>query len=144
MKLRSDFVTNSSSSSFVLGFKNEESIHDECIDAFKEYSPELLGILLQDVDTNKHQTKEQIIKAMKEDLWWSAQFELWLRNNYADPDDKDVDMLVEEWLKDITQRMDGKSVFIEVTYGDHDYVGAELEHEVVPNLPITIHRISNH
>lgn len=49
MKIRKGFVTNSSSSSFILGFKSKDTVKTDLVDSLINKSPEVLSRVIRDV-----------------------------------------------------------------------------------------------
>lgn len=142
MKVRSDFVTNSSSSSFILGFKSNEELK-----AYQElYGECFMGDLIQ---------KDEIDK-ITEYAAESAAFRYSIRVNGKriwdmKKDDPDYQVLLEQAEKEEakmrqslkTQMLKYPILYI-VEYEDHTEYGREMEHEIMPYLDCTIYRVSNH
>ena len=59
MKIRTDFVTNSSSSSFILAFNNEASIVEELL---KDNTCGQFKRLLEDITASRHVNNPPLIK----------------------------------------------------------------------------------
>lgn len=73
MKIRKGFVTNSSSSSFILGFTSEENIKKELeAEDLKEYFDEVL----EDVTRGIRLTKNEILEEYSEEIYYDTLWEL--------------------------------------------------------------------
>ena len=69
MKIRKGFVTNSSSSSFILGFTSEENIKKELeAENLKEYFDEVL----RDVTRGIRLTKNEILEEYSEEIYYDT------------------------------------------------------------------------
>ena len=155
-KIRTDYVTNSSSSSFILGFTSEENIYDELISGFPKWAANYFDIVSSDVQLEKRLSKDEVIAMAREELQWNAEWNVrdaYQRKNrcsyheawdYVDTDDgrAEVAAKIERYVNDIIKDMEGKSVFVEVEYDDH--CNSELEHEIMPKVESTIVRFSHH
>ncbi len=152
MKIRKGFVTNSSSSSFILGFKSEESIKEELeAENLKEYFEEIL----KDVTKATRLDKEDVLQGYSEEIYYQT---LWdVEDNLDVPYDEKFEMreteefqeelnkAIADRTSELEQAMEGCSVFVEISYSDNGgFRYSELEHYVVPNMKCCLAAISHH
>lgn len=156
MRVRKSFVTNSSSSSFILGFKDEDSMYetlkeDDVSDYFSIIYQDCLDAEKMDLETMLNNYKEEIEGDIHWGIIWTYEDkhgrfswdeirEFEKTDEYKEYYEKKLNECIEPLRKDA----EGKSVFVEVNYEDHSNIGSQLEHEIVPNLNCCLRRISHH
>lgn len=152
MKIRKGFVTNSSSSSFILGFTSEENIKKELeAEDLKEYFDEVL----RDVTRGIRLTKNEILEEYSEEIYYDT---LWKLENRLDvPYGKRFEIretkefqnklnkAITDRVSELEEDMQGYSVFVEINYSDEDGLRySTLEHHVAPNMNCCLAAISHH
>lgn len=152
MKIRKGFVTNSSSSSFILGFTSEENIKKELeAENLKEYFDEVL----RDVTRGIRLTKNEILEEYSEEIYYDT---LWKLENRLDvPYGKrfeirktkefqdELNRAITDRMSELEEDMQGYSVFVEINYSDNDgLMYSTLEHHVVPDMNCCLAAISHH
>lgn len=116
MKIRTDFVTNSSSSSFILGFQDEQEIYELASELPDYWKSEVVDGVINEVLQGVVPKEEA--KCMISRCGYSS-----------------IDLL---------ERIEENSVLSIVTYGDETKLESELQYEIMPKLSATIQKISNH
>lgn len=152
-KVRNGFVTNSSSSSFILGFKDEDSIaktlaDDNTCGYFETIYHDCLESEKMDIETMLDNCRESIYWEVfynlkykfEERMNWNEIFEFTKTDEFKKLVEEETDKRINELRKDA----EGKSIFVEVEYEDHSLSGSELEHDIVPYLDCCLKRFSNH
>lgn len=157
MKIRLDFVTNSSSSSFMVGFKDENSIEENLKKEPRLYRH--LNEVLRDIKENKV-TKEEALDIFRDEIEWDARDQVreeltkekvfWYRDFYewykdrsnAEEFESKVKKLVDEWSEEFKEKIDGYGYLAVVEYDDS--IDDDLEYYVMPYLDCTIKRFSHH
>lgn len=161
MKVRMDFVTNSSSSSFILAFKDKDNATAAIIDSLK-YNPEALGYVLRDITEAQPLSEKQLQERLQDEAesyaymkmhygdggWWSSRkptFENEFLKNHPDYDcwtmQKHPDYIAEKkrlmdvYITDIRKKLEGKPYVVEIEYSDNDgTLFSELEHYIMPHV----------
>lgn len=152
MKIRKGFVTNSSSSSFILGFTSEENIKKELeAEDLKEYFDEVL----EDVMRATKLTKDEILEGYSKEIYYDTLWDLEYRLDV--PYDKKFEIretkefqdklnkAITDRVSELEEDMQGYSVFVEINYSDEDGLRySTLEHHVAPNMNCCLAAISHH
>ena len=146
MKLRTDFVTNSSSSSFILAFANKMCIEDVLKN---ENTHGKYETILSDV-IKHHVSKSFVIDEFREESYWDAMNYVAEKHNINiwDFDEEKYESEIKDRINELAdkyiEKIEGFNYFAYVTYSDDDFDGYELEHEIVPRLSCTVSRFIHH
>lgn len=166
MKIRTDYVTNSSSSSFILSFKDGNSIYETLKEQFPKDIEEgwsygdngYLGQLLSEIEDAIRLTEDDIKEIIDDESWnilWDLERKLEDEKNMSYSEVREFfetsegKKMIENACKDefdrIMKDIGNDQVIVQVEHGD----GGEgedgmLEHEILPSLDCTKIRFSHH
>lgn len=165
-KIRNDFVTNSSSSSFILAFDSKEMGQYEIEDLTHKYGSNYIQILLEDfnsaepipIDSLKDYLKDEIDDVIYDRLCWRTSNRKTYRERWYEshpearrgdfensPEFKtEAEKISNEFMSKFMTILGDRSYIVELEYGDHSPVGSQLEHEILPNADFVVEWFSHH
>ncbi len=157
MKIRSDFVTNSSSSSFIVSFSGKRDMK-KCMEEIGVYGENYSNRVYEDIIENMI-TRATVIKRYRKLIESDVHYQLvygdW--NTKGPYYDKPIEWLrgkefeailkreIDNRVELFNDRLCKKGIYAIVEYGDEDGpFFSELEHEIMPYVSFTFERISHH
>ena len=154
MKIRTDFITNSSSSSFIIGYNSEEELRQVLM---VELPPKYVNDVFLDIISNKENVDSALdycIDALKRraenDVMESLEDGIGFDTawDFQEKHPEDFQEMVKVRENDLIEECRAKashySQFSVVEYADDSYDGCALEHEIMPKFSRTIGIVSHH
>lgn len=171
MKVRTDYVTNSSSSSFILAFKDKEDglVQIEALnhcfgsDYVKQLKADFAAaepIAFDDIEAHCKSDFEDdayYVVCYGGGGWWSSEKETFRSKWEADhPGASYADFynskecqnkllrLTNQYAAKLIEKIGERRYLVELEYEDHTNIGSELEHHILPNCKFTVQSFSHH
>lgn len=171
MKIRSDFVTNSSSSSFILAFKDKADGLTQIEAMSHRFGSDYVEQLMADFSAAEPIPPDEIKAHCMQDFesdachimdfgeggWWNAQKETFeskwraehpgasYRDYYQSKEYQDELLrLTDQYAADLIKRIGDRSYLVELEYEDHTDVGSALEQDILPECNFAVKRFSHH
>lgn len=170
LKFRSDFVTNSSSSSFIVGFKSEDSVKTKVGEVLKEYGKDYVDLVLGDIQNEERLSAKQVIEMISDKKFEDEETRRLCeyQRQHQDKSYRDtikyfenegkaeLDGIRQKIIAETEQRIKncGYNIFMSLEYGNDSskwqqrnerqhWIDSELE-TIMIDLPITLARLSYH
>lgn len=171
MKIRTDYVTNSSSSSFILAFNSKEEGCEKISELERKYGSDYVRRLFEDFVAAEPIAYENLLFNVEEDFkcdidwdlcvgddWWRKPAPKTFRDRWMEshPEASDLDFYGSlEYQNEIRTRVAGmvdnlaadigtRGYIVSLEYGDHDLVECRLEQDILPMCDFTVRSFSHH
>ena len=168
MKVRCGFVTNSSSSSFVVVFKNENTIEKEVDEIFKKCpcdygydsitDEEIVAFAKEELleDAKKYRvTLEELCDILRKEFARLARRKYYYETRKFLNDDGEylesneykslANAYIEEEMNKVLKKIKTNEYIVYTSFADDDgVIGSYMEHTVMPSAKNTIHSFSHH